>query len=61
MKMTNQKQPQTWWHLMRQNFPWRQFIIGALLPIVVFYIFYRLDKPLTGALLAAGWGTGGVW
>lgn len=46
---------------MRQNFPWRQFIIGALLPIVVFYIFYRLDKPLTGALLAAGWGTGGVW
>jgi len=30
MKMTNQKQPQTWWHLMRQNFPWCQFSIGAL-------------------------------
>lgn len=43
---------------MRHNFPWRQFIIGALIPIMVFYIFYRLDKPLTGALLAVGWGAG---
>ena len=56
--MTNQQQLQNWWHLMRQNFPWRQFIIGALIPIVLFYIFYRLDKPLTGALLAVGWGAG---
>jgi len=58
--MTNQKQPQTWWRLMRQNFQWRQFISGALIPIVIFYIFHRFGKPLTGALLAAGWGTGVV-
>ena len=56
--MTDQQPPQNLWYLMRQNFPWRQFITGALIPIVIFYIFYRFGKPLTGALLAAGWGVG---
>jgi len=45
---------------MRQHFPWKQFIIGALIPIVIFYLFHRFDKPLIGALLAAGWGVGVV-
>jgi hypothetical protein len=56
--MTNQNPPQTWWEMMRQNFPLRQFIIGALIPIAIFYIFHRFGKPLTGALLAASWGAG---
>jgi hypothetical protein len=58
--MNNQNQPQTWWHSMRQNFPWKQFIIGALAPMAIFYLFHRLNEPLMGALLAAGWGVGVV-
>ena len=37
------------------NFPYRQFILGALVPISFFYVFHRFEKPLTGAMLAIGW------
>ena len=37
------------------NFPLRQFILGAVVPICFFYAFHRLGKPLVGALLAIGW------
>ena len=37
------------------NFPYRQFILGALVPISFFYAFHRFGQPLTGALLAIGW------
>jgi hypothetical protein len=58
--MENQNKPKTWWHSMRQDFPWKPFIIGALIPILIFYLFHRFDKPLTGAFLAAGWSVGVV-
>jgi hypothetical protein len=58
--MENQNQPKTWWRSMRQHFPWKQFIIGALVPIIIFYLFHRVDKSLTGAFLAAGWSVGVV-
>ncbi len=56
--MTNEKQSPPLWQIMRQNFPLKQFIVGALVPIALFYLFHRLGKPLTGALLASGWGIG---
>ncbi|MGB9443340.1 MAG: VC0807 family protein, partial [Desulfobacterales bacterium] len=37
------------------TFPYRQFILGALVPISLFYVFHRLEQPLAGALLAIGW------
>jgi len=37
------------------NFPYRQFILGALAPISFFYVFHRLGQPLTGAMLAICW------
>jgi len=37
------------------NFPYRQFILGALVPISFFYVFHRFGQPLTGALLAISW------
>ena len=37
------------------NFPYRQFILGALVPISLFYVFHRFEQPLAGALLAIGW------
>jgi len=40
------------------SFPWRQLILGALVPIIIFYALYRLGQPLTGALLAIGWSIG---
>jgi len=53
--MKNQNQSETWWYSMRRRFPWKQFIIGGLIPIGIFYLFHRFEKPLIGALLAAGW------
>jgi len=40
------------------SFPWHQLILGALVPIVIFYALYRLGQPLTGALLALAWSIG---
>jgi len=37
------------------NFPFRQFILGALVPISFFYAFHHFEQPLAGALLAIGW------
>ena len=43
-----------------RNFPLRRFVVGALIPVVIFYMLQRLGQPLTGALLAGGWGLGVV-
>lgn len=54
--MAEVEQVPGWWQLMRQNFKWKQFVIGALIPITGFYILHSLGRPLTGAILAACWG-----
>ena len=41
--------------ISKAKFPYRQFILGALVPISFFYAFHRFGEPLTGALLAIGW------
>lgn len=56
--MSEQDQIPNWWEMMLQNFKWKQFIVGAMIPIITFYVFHRLGEPLTGALLAIGWGIG---
>lgn len=43
------------WQTSGPRFPWRQLILGALVPITIFYTLYRLGQPLTGALIAIGW------
>ena len=50
------QQVPAWWQLMCQKFPRRQFVMGALAPIALFYTCKRLGQPLTGALLASIWG-----
>ena len=40
------------------NFPWRQLFFGFLVPVAIFYLLHRFGQPLTGALLAIGWGIG---
>ena len=40
------------------SFPWHQLILGALVPIVIFYALYHLGQLLTGALLAIAWSIG---
>jgi len=40
------------------NFPWRQLILGFLVPITIFYLLHRFGQPLVGAFLAIGWGVG---
>ncbi|MGK7888809.1 MAG: VC0807 family protein [Leptolyngbyaceae cyanobacterium] len=58
--MNYPEQPQTWWQSMSQHFPWKQFTVGALIPILIFYLFHRFDQPLMGAALAVGWSVGVV-
>lgn len=51
--------------LLGAKFPYRQFILGALVPVTVFYTLNYYGKPLGGALLAIGWSLGllavGYW
>jgi len=56
--MANQQNTSRWWQIFGSNFPYRQFILGALVPITIFYSLYRFNRPLVGALLAIGWGIG---
>ncbi len=56
--MTNQRHAPPWWHVTVRNFPVRQFTLGALVPTLLFYTFHRLNRPLTGALLAGAWALG---
>ena len=46
------------WQTSGPGFPWRQLMLGALVPITIFYALHRLGQPLTGALLAIGWSIG---
>ena len=53
--MTDQQNPSAPLQLSGANFPYRQFILGALVPILFFYVFHRFGQPLIGALLAISW------
>ena len=46
------------WQTSGPSFPWRMLILGALVPITIFYTLCRLGQPMTGALLAIGWSIG---
>ena len=56
--MTDQQNTPSWWQIFGANFPYRQLILGALVPITIFYSLHRFNRPLAGALLAIGWGMG---
>ena len=53
--MVDQKNTFYNWQTSGPGFPWRQLILGALVPIAIFFTLYRLGQPLTGALIAIGW------
>jgi intracellular septation protein A len=53
--MTKQQNTKAPLQISGANFPYRQFILGALVPISFFYAFHRFGQPLVGALLAIGW------
>ena len=53
--MTEQQKTPPQWQLSGANFPYRQFVLGALMPITFFYTMHRLNRPLVGALLAIAW------
>ncbi len=55
-----EKPSSSWWQRLRQHFPWRQFVLGALIPMLIFYLLSRVGQPLLGAVLAGGWGLGVV-
>jgi intracellular septation protein A len=46
------------WQTSGPRFPWRQLILGVLVPITIFYALHRFGQPLSGALLAIGWSIG---
>ena len=48
-KMVDQKNTFHNWQTSGPRFPWRQLILGALVPITIFYALHRLGQPLTGA------------
>jgi intracellular septation protein A len=54
-RMTDQQNTSLPFQISGSNFPYRQFILGALVPISFFYTFNRFGRPLTGAMLAISW------
>lgn len=46
------------WRAPGSDFPSRQLIFGALVPVIIFYSLHRLGQPLIGALLAIAWSIG---
>jgi len=56
--MANQQNTYYNWQTSGPRFPWRQLILGALVPITIFYALHRFGQALSGALLAIGWSIG---
>jgi len=56
--MSSQQQTSPWWQILGPHFPYQQFVLGALVPITLYYAFQRFDQALMGAFLAAGWALG---
>ncbi len=56
----HERRASSWWQRMRQHFPWRQFALGALIPMLIFYLLNRFEQPLLGAIGAGSWGVGVV-
>jgi intracellular septation protein A len=56
--MADQQNTFATWQTSGPDFPWRQLLLGILVPITIFYALHRLGRPLTGALLAIGWSIG---
>ena len=54
-RMVDQKKSFYNWQTSGPELPWRQLLLGALVPIAIFYALYRLGQPLTGALIAIVW------
>lgn len=52
-----QSQPR-WWQMMIRMLSRPRFLIGALVPVLIFYVLQRAGQPLTGAVLAGLWGLG---
>ena len=48
--------PAPWRTLFLRHFPRRQFVLGALAPALIFYLFQRFNAELTGAVVAGAWG-----
>ncbi|CAB1060545.1 hypothetical protein D1BOALGB6SA_5311 [Olavius sp. associated proteobacterium Delta 1] len=53
--MTESQNTSTGGLISGADFPYRQFILGALVPILFFYASHRFGQPLIGALLAISW------
>ena len=53
--MTDSQNPSADALISKATFPYRHFILGALVPILFFYSLHRFGQPLTGAMLAIGW------
>lgn len=57
---TTESQRPSWWQVMLKTFPMGQFILGALIPTILFLIFHKLGHPLQGAVIGSVWGLGVV-
>ena len=53
--MVDQQNTYYKWQTSGTSCPWRQLILGALVPITIFYTLHRLGQPVIGALIAIGW------
>ena len=45
--LSDQRQATRWWQVLGPSFPYHQFVLGAVAPITIFYIFQNFDQPLT--------------
>lgn len=55
--MTNQQHFPAWWQVMGQHFPYRQFAVGTLVPLLIFTSSAVLTShsPVPCWLGAGGW------
>lgn len=58
-EMSQGQQPATsWWRVMLNNSFQSRFIVGGVIPVVLFYLLHRAGQTLIGAIVAGGWGLG---
>ncbi|MCD4785164.1 MAG: hypothetical protein K8T10_15215 [Candidatus Eremiobacteraeota bacterium] len=56
----SKKKHNQWFQTLKENFPWKNFTIGLLVPKLIFYTFFHYGNILAGTVVALVWCVGVV-
>lgn len=57
-KNQSKKKHKQWFEIFKENFPWKDFMLGLLIPKLIFYTFLHYGNITAGTIVALIWCVG---